>query len=162
MRHAKDHKKLGRTASHRRAMLSNMIASLIKHKRVKTTLAKAKEARRWADRVVTFGKKGSVAARRQVYKFIPRRDIVKVLFDDVAPQFENRDGGYTRVVKLGRRKGDGAELAFLEFVGYEDMQIEKQQKAQETRVERKRRQKEEMKEQVEAKAKAEAAESEEK
>lgn len=147
MRHAKDHRKLGRTTSHRRAMLSNMVASLIQHKRIKTTLAKAKEARRWADRVVTFGKKDSVAARRQVYKFIPRRDIIKILFDDIAPQFENRNGGYTRVVKMGRRKGDGAELAILEFVGYEDLQIEKQQKAQETRVERKRRKAEEMKQQ---------------
>lgn len=156
MRHAKDHRKLGRTASHRRAMLSNMVASLIQHKRIKTTLAKAKEARRWADRAITFSKKGSIAARRQVFKFIPRRDIIKILFDDIAPQFENRNGGYTRVVKLGRRKGDGAELALLEFVGYEDMQIEKQQKAQETRVERKRRKEEEMKEQVEP------AESEEK
>jgi large subunit ribosomal protein L17 len=128
-------------------MLSNMVASLIQHKRIKTTLAKAKEARRWADRVVTFGKKDSVAARRQVYKFIPRRDIIKILFDDIAPQFENRNGGYTRVVKMGRRKGDGAELAILEFVGYEDLQIEKQQKAQETRVERKRRKAEEMKQQ---------------
>ncbi|MCA9740034.1 MAG: 50S ribosomal protein L17 [Deferribacteres bacterium] len=143
MRHAKDHRKLGRTASHRKAMLSNMVASLIQHKRIKTTVAKAKEARRFAERCVTFGKKGTVSARRQVYKFIPRRDIIKTLFDDIAPQFESRNGGYTRIIKLGRRQGDGAELAFLEFVGYETLQIEKQQKAQETKVERKKRRQEE-------------------
>lgn len=160
MRHAKDHKKLGRTTSHRKAMLANMVASLIRHKRIKTTVAKAKEARRWAERCVTFGKKGTVAARRQVYKFIPRRDIIKTLFDDLAPQFENRNGGYTRIIKLGRRQGDGAELAFLEFVGYEELQIEKQQKAQEKRVERKKRREKEEQPEPEPEPKPEAQKAE--
>lgn len=162
MRHRKDTKKLGRTKSHRKAMLSNQVASLIRHKRIRTTVAKAKVTRRWADRMITFGKKGDVAARRHVYRFIPKRDVIKILFDEVAPAFENRNGGYTRVIKLGNRQGDGAELAILELVGFEGMQIEKQQKAQEKRAERKARQKE--KEQQEAEqlaqqqAEAEAAE----
>ncbi len=158
MRHGKDHKKLGRTASHRKAMLSNMVASLIEHKQIRTTVAKAKEARRWADRMVTFGKRGTVAARREVYKFIPRRDIVKILFDELAPHFETRNGGYTRVIKLGRRQGDGAELAILEFVGFESVQLDKQQQAIEQKEERKRRREEKEKaEQEEAAGQAQAA-----
>ncbi len=158
MRHGKDHKKLGRTASHRKAMLSNMVASLIEHKQIRTTVAKAKEARRWADRMVTFGKRGTVAARREVYKFIPRRDIVKILFDELAPHFETRNGGYTRVIKLGRRQGDGAELAILEFVGFESVQLDKQQQALEQKEERKRRREEKEKaEQEEAAGQAQAA-----
>ncbi|HHL72530.1 MAG TPA: 50S ribosomal protein L17 [Bacteroidetes bacterium] len=158
MRHGKDHKKLGRTASHRKAMLSNMVASLIEHKQIRTTVAKAKEARRWADRMVTFGKRGTVAARREVYKFIPRRDIVKILFDELAPHFETRNGGYTRVIKLGRRQGDGAELAILEFVGFESVQLDKQQEALEQKEERKRRREEKEKaEQEEAAGQAQAA-----
>lgn len=161
MRHGKDFKKLGRTASHRRALLSNLVGALIKHKRVTTTLDKAKEARRFADRAVTFGKKGTVAARRHVYKFIPKRHLIKILFDEIAPHFQNRDGGYTRVVKLGRRKGDNAELAILEFVGFEDMQLEKAHKAKERRAERKRRKEEVEKaaaeEEQRAAAEAEAA-----
>ncbi len=157
MRHGKDHKKLGRTASHRKAMLSNMVASLIEHKQIRTTVAKAKEARRWADRMVTFGKRGTVAARREVYKFIPRRDIIKILFDELAPHFETRNGGYTRVVKLGHRKGDGAELAILEFVGFESVQIDKQQEALDKKAERKRRREE--KEQAELEEAAAASKS---
>ncbi len=142
MRHAKDHKKLGRTVSHRKALLSNLVAALFEHKQIRTTVAKAKEARRWAERMITFGKRGDVAARRRVYRFIPHRKIVKLLFDEIAPKYENRNGGYTRVIKLGRRKGDGAEMAILELVGYEGVQIEKQQVAQEKRAERKKRKEE--------------------
>lgn len=149
MRHQKDHRKLGRTTSHRRALLSNLVAALFEHKRIRTTLAKAKEARRFAEKMITFGKKGDVAARREVYKFIPRHGLIKLLFDEIAPQYANRNGGYTRVIKLGQRKGDGAELAILELVGYEGVQIERQQKAQERRAERKKRDEERAKEEAE-------------
>ncbi len=142
MRHAKDHKKLGRTASHRKALLSNLVAALFQHKQIRTTVAKAKEARRWAERMITFGKRGDVAARRRVYRFIPKRKIIKLLFDEIAPKYQDRNGGYTRIIKLGRRKGDGAEIAILELVGYEGVQIEKQQKAQIKRAERKRKKEE--------------------
>ncbi len=145
MRHGKDHKKLGRTASHRRAMLSNLVASLFQHKQIRTTLAKAKEGRRYAERCITFGKKGTVAARRHVYKFIPQRKIIQLLFDDIAPAFAERAGGYTRIVKLGRRQGDGAEIVILELVGYEGAQLEKQHQAAEKRAERKKRREEDEK-----------------
>ena len=162
MRHAKDHRKLGRTASHRKAMLSNMIASLFlnEKRQVVTTLAKAKEARRWAEKMITFGKKGDVAARRQVYRFIPRRDVIKTLFDDIAPTFENRNGGYTRVIKLGPRKGDGAEMAILQLVGFEDVALEIQQGELERKAERKKkRQEQEEAELAEMAAAAETAEA---
>ncbi|MCA9730524.1 MAG: 50S ribosomal protein L17 [Deferribacteres bacterium] len=142
MRHGKDHKQLGRPASHRRAMLSNLVSSLFEHKQIRTTLVKAKEGRRYAERCITFGKKGTLAARRHVYKFIPHRNIIQILFDEIAPEFADRNGGYTRIIKLGRRKGDGAEIAILELVGYETTQIEKQHKAAEKRAERKKRKEE--------------------
>ena len=159
MRHGKDHRKLGRTASHRKAMLSNMVASLFLHKRIRTTVEKAKEARRLAEKMITFGKRDTVAARRQVYKTIPQRGVVKLLFDEVAPNFEGRNGGYTRIVRLGRRKGDGAELAFLELVGFESVQMEKQQDAVDRRLERKKRQQEQAEEEL-AQAQAEAGAAE--
>lgn len=139
MRHRKDVKKLGRTASHRRAMLSNLVASLFEHKHVRTTTAKAKVARSVADRMITHAKKNTVAAKRLVYSRLRRRDVVKTLFDEIAPKFADRNGGYTRVLKLGRRQGDGAELSVLELVGFESVQLEKQQAAAERRAERKRR-----------------------
>ncbi|KAA3618158.1 MAG: 50S ribosomal protein L17 [Calditrichaeota bacterium] len=142
MRHGKDHKKLGRTASHRRAMLSNLVTSLFEHKQVRTTLAKAKEGRRFAERCITFGKKGDVASRRHVYKFIPQHKVIQLLFDEIAPAYAERNGGYTRIIKLGRRKGDGAEIVILELVGYESTQIEKQHQAAEKRAERKKRKEE--------------------
>ena len=142
MRHQKDHRKLGRTASHKKALLSNLVAALFEHKRIRTTIAKAKEAQRWAEKMITFGKKGDVAARRRVYRFIPHHKTVKVLFDEIAPAFENRNGGYTRIVILGRRPGDGAELAILELVGYEGVQISKQQQAAEKRSARRKRKEE--------------------
>lgn len=156
MRHLKDHKKLGRTASHRRALLSNLVMQLFLHKQIKTTTAKAKEARRWAERMITFGKKGTVAARRHVYKFIPHHKVIKLLFDEIAPKYANRNGGYTRIIRLGNRRGDGAELAILELVGFEGVQIEKQQKAQERRAERKKRQEEEAQAEAERAQQAEA------
>ena len=119
MRHNKRYKKLGRTSSHRRAMLRNQVASLFEHGRIQTTLAKAKATRPVAEKLVTWGRQDSVHARRQVRRWIADRDLVKKLFDEIAPRFTDRPGGYLRVIKLGPRRGDGAETAILEFVDYE-------------------------------------------
>jgi large subunit ribosomal protein L17 len=100
-------------------MFRNQLASLIEHERITTTLAKAKELRPVAERVVTRGKQDTVHARRMVRRWVPDRDLVRKLFDDIAPRFEDRPGGYLRIVKLGPRKGDGAEQAILEFVDYD-------------------------------------------
>lgn len=145
MRHRIRKAKLGRTTEHRTRMLNNLVCSLIKHRKVKTTLAKAKAARVVADKMVTLGKKGQadgagvqyrrlIAARLQqnTRTFFPKKngvsgreqraywreneDVVRILFEDIAPGFENRNGGYTRVIKLGRRQGDAAEMAILEWV----------------------------------------------
>ena len=119
MRHAMKHRKLGRTSSHRHAMFRNQLASLIQHGRIKTTLAKAKELRPLAERLVTRGREGTVHARRMVRQWVPDRKVVKKLFDDVSPRFADRPGGYLRILKLGPRPGDAAEMAYLEFVDYE-------------------------------------------
>jgi large subunit ribosomal protein L17 len=158
MRHLKDVKKLGRTASHRHATLANLASALIEHKHIRTTTAKAKEARRVVDRLITHAKKNTVAARRLVFSQLRQRRVVKTLFDEIAPKYASRNGGYTRVVKLGRRQGDGAELSVLELVGYESVQVEKQQKAYEKRAERKKREKQSASEREKEKAKQEEVE----
>jgi len=117
MRHRKRTVKLGRTASHRRAMFRNMVTSLLAQERIETTVAKAKEARRFADRMVTLGKKGTLHARRQALTFIMDKDVVSKLFSELAPRYADRNGGYTRIIRTGFRRGDGAELAILEMVG---------------------------------------------
>ena len=119
MRHAKRGRKLGRTTSHRLALFRNQIHSLVEHGRIVTTLPKAKELRRVAERVVTRGKTNSVPARRWVARWIPDRTMVKKVFEDLGPRFADRPGGYTRIVKLGPRRGDGAEMAVIEWVDYE-------------------------------------------
>jgi large subunit ribosomal protein L17 len=118
MRHQKHTRKLGRTSQHRDAMLANLIASLIKHKRVKTTLAKAKAARPLAEKLVTLGKSGTLHDRRLAVAKIGQRDAVGKLFKEIAPGFKDRQGGYTRIVKLGPRQSDSAPVAFLEWVDY--------------------------------------------
>ena len=119
MRHAVHGRKLGRTSAHRRAMFRNQLASLVTHERIITTLEKAKEMRPIFEKVITQGKRGTLHARRRVRRWIPDRHLVKRLFDDIAPRFEDRPGGYTRITKLGPRKGDGAEMAVLELVDYD-------------------------------------------
>jgi large subunit ribosomal protein L17 len=134
MRHLKRTAKLGRTFEHRNAMLANLVCSLIKHKRVTTTLAKAKAARSVAEKVVTLGKRGTIHARRlakarlhtrgaglqqtkdERKKWREQEDVVRILFDEIAPAFKERNGGYTRVLKLEQRPGDSAQKAILEWV----------------------------------------------
>ena len=116
MRHNVKGRKLGRTTAHRKAMFRNQLASLVENERIRTTLPKAKELRPIAEKIVTQGKKDTLHARRQVNRWLPRRDLVKKVFDEIAPRFEGRPGGYLRIVKLGPRQGDGAEMALVEFV----------------------------------------------
>src|SRR3989454_6644506 len=125
MRHQKKTIKLGRTAEHRKALLANQVCSLIEHQRIKTTLAKAKAARPLAERMVTLGKNGSIHARRTALATLRQKNAVKKLFDDIAPKSAERNGGYTRIVKLGYRKSDSARMAFIEWVDMAEVVEEK-------------------------------------
>lgn len=133
MRHLKRTAKLGRTGSHRNAMLANMVCSLIRHRRIETTLAKAKAARPVAEKLVTLGKRGTLHSRRLAtskLKYADRKmhadkeanatfwknDVIRILFEEIAPAMKERPGGYTRIIKLGQRRGDAAQLAILEWV----------------------------------------------
>lgn len=116
MRHQKKTVKLGRTAEHRKALLANQVCSLIEHHRIKTTLAKAKAVRPLAEKMVTLGKKGSLHARRTALSVLRQKDAVRKLFEDIAPRAAERNGGYTRIIKLGQRKSDAAPVAFIEWV----------------------------------------------
>ena len=120
MRHRVAHRKLGRTSSHRRAMLRKMVTTFLDKERIVTTLPKAKELRSVAEKMITLGKKEGLHARRQALSYIKTKDVVHKLFADIAPRYADRPGGYTRIIKLGIRKGDNAELAILELVGSED------------------------------------------
>lgn len=135
MRHLKQGRKLNRTSAHRKALLRNLALSLIRHGRIKTTDAKAKELRRYADRIVTLGKRGDLAARRKAFALIASHGAVKKLFDEIAPRFKERNGGYTRVVKFAERRGDAAPLSVVEFTGAEE-QPRKQRKKSKGRQER--------------------------
>ena len=119
MRHRNQHRKLGRTSAHRKALFRNQLTALFTHDRIVTTLAKAKELRPVAERMVTLARTGSLPARRKVITMVPDKQVVRRLFDDIAPRFMDRPGGYTRIMRVGRRRGDGAELAIIEFVDYE-------------------------------------------
>lgn len=118
MRHRVHGRKLGRTTAHRKAMFRNQLSSLFVHERIVTTIQKAKELRPLAERMVTLARNNDLSARRQALAVVPDKDVVRRLFDDIAPRFADRPGGYTRILRLGRRHGDGAELAILEFVDY--------------------------------------------
>ena len=117
MRHNKIGRKLGRKTAHRKALMSNLASALITHKRIKTTDAKAKELRMYIEPLVTFAKKGDLHSRRQVLKKIRHKSIVRELFDNIGPIFSNRNGGYTRIIKLGFRDNDCAPISMIEFVG---------------------------------------------
>ena len=129
MRHRVSGRKLSRTTSHRRAMFRNQLCSLIEHERIRTTVAKAKELRPLAEKMVTQGKRDSVHARRMVRRWVQDRDLISKLFDEIAPRFAERPGGYTRIVKLGPRLGDAAEMAILEFVEQGEAAAEPKTKA---------------------------------
>lgn len=116
MRHRNKGRKLGRTAEHREAMLRNMATSLFQHGRISTTTEKAKELRPYAERLITLAKRGDLHARRQAASKVMDRDVLFRLFDSIGPRFAERAGGYTRILKLGHRQGDGAEMAIIELV----------------------------------------------
>jgi large subunit ribosomal protein L17 len=119
MRHHRAGRKLGRDASHRKALYANLAGSLIEHGRIRTTEAKAKAVKPFAEQMITLGKRGDLHARRLALAELRSQDVVHVLFADVAPRFAERPGGYTRIVKLGPRQGDAADMVFLELVDYE-------------------------------------------
>ena len=128
MRHRKAGVKLNRTSSHRKAMFRNMVTSLIKHGKIRTTDAKAKELRRWGDKLVTLAKRGDLHARRQALAIVTEAAVVKKLFEEAADRFGNIPGGYTRVVKLGRRPGDAASMSLVDFVTNEDIRSKQSKK----------------------------------
>jgi large subunit ribosomal protein L17 len=121
MRHRKKGRKLNRTSSHRKALLRNLANQVIEHKEIKTTTAKAKEARSTVERLITYAKKGDLHHRRLAFGFLRNKESIKILFGEIAPAFAEREGGYTRVLKLGRRQGDSASLSMLQLVGFEKL-----------------------------------------
>jgi len=121
MRHKLAGRRLGRTTSHRMAMFRNMVTSLFEHERIVTTAEKAKELRPIAEKMITLGKKGDLHARRQALSFIRSKDVVEKLFTVIKDKFSDRNGGYTRILKTGVRKGDAAGMAIIELVGYEEV-----------------------------------------
>jgi large subunit ribosomal protein L17 len=118
VRHHRAGKKLGRDSAHRKALYANLACSLIEHGRIRTTEAKAKAVKPFAEQMITLGKRGDLSARRQAVAELRSQDVVKRLFDDVAPRFADRPGGYSRIVKLGPRQGDAADMVYLELVDY--------------------------------------------
>lgn len=130
MRHRVHTFKIGRTSAHRKAMLANMVSSLFESGTIKTTVVKAKEARRMADRMVTLGKKGSLHHRRLAVSYLRDKAAVKKLFDEIAPSFEGRPGGYTRIIRLGFRQGDSAEMCMLQLTNSDVAEPKKAKKAE--------------------------------
>lgn len=128
MRHQVKGRKLRRTTAHRMAMLRNLVTSFLEKERIQTTLAKAKEARPLAEKMISLGRKGTLHSRRQVIAFIRKERVVTKVFDDLGPRFSQRPGGYSRIVKLGLRGGDGAQMAMLELVGSEYQKKAKKKK----------------------------------
>lgn len=142
MRHLKSGRKLNRTSSHRKALFRNLVTSLLDREQVQTTDAKAKAMRPFVDHMITLGKRGTLHARRQALSFIRSSDVVKKLFDDVAPRFKERPGGYTRIVKLGVRKGDAAPMSLIELVDRGDTAKSEAEKKRERRARSRQRREE--------------------
>jgi len=139
MRHRKADKKLGRSPAHREALMASLVCGLIEEKRIKTTLVKAKQARQLAEKAVTLARRGTLAARRQLIGILRREERVTLLFDKVVPQLEGRASGFTRITKLGCRRGDGSDMAFLEWVGIAPADKKrKAKKTEETKPEEKK------------------------
>src|SRR4030095_15492574 len=128
MRHRNEGRKLSRNTSHRRALLRNLVTALLEHGRLMTTLPKAKEVRPLAERMITLGKQTHLHARRQVHSYLLKDETAKKVFDTIAPKFANRKGGYSRIIKLGNRKGDGADIAIIELLG-SDLEARKAERA---------------------------------
>lgn len=128
MRHRNEGRKLSRNTSHRRALLRNLVTALLEHGRLMTTLPKAKEVRPLAEKMITLGKRDSLQARRQVHSYLVKDETAKKVFDTIAPKFAGRNGGYSRIIKLGNRKGDGADIAIIELLG-SDLEAKKAERA---------------------------------
>lgn len=128
MRHKNAGRKLSRNSSHRRALLRNLVTSFLEHGRLMTTLPKAKELRPLAEKMITLGKKDSLHARRQVQSYLLSDSVTKKVFDTLGPRFSSRPGGYSRIIRLGNRKGDGADMAIIELLGSE-LQVKKAERA---------------------------------
>ena len=156
MRHKVAGYKLGRTTSHRRSLLRNMATSLIIEERIETTVPKAKALRPTVEKMITLGKRGTLAARRQALSYLMTDEAVNKLFDTIGPRFGDRNGGYTRIVRTAWQKGDGADKAFIELIGSEQLLDENRQKRDETRAKKAEETREAMEEQ-EANQQAEAA-----
>jgi large subunit ribosomal protein L17 len=155
MRHRVAGWKLGRNTSHRRALLRNLVTSLVLEERIETTLTKAKAMRPHVEKMITLGKRGDVHARRQALSYLMTREAVDKLFDTLGPRFGDRQGGYLRIVHGGFRKGDGGDIAWIELLGSEKLQEEKREKRAEAREKRAAEAKKAM-EEAEAQAQAEA------
>ncbi len=138
MRHAVKGRKLKRTTSHKKALLENLAIALLRHKKIKTTVAKAKEARIFVEKLITKARKGDLSSRRYVARFIKDREVLKELFSEILVKIGDRPGGYTRVVKIGSRRGDGADLAILELVDYNEGEVKSVKKKEEKQVEAKK------------------------
>jgi len=143
MRHRKSGRQLSRNSAHRWALMRNMITALLREEKIRTTDPKAKELRRWSDRVITLGKRGSLHARRQALGIVQDKAVVRKLFDTIAPRFKDRPGGYTRIIKLGIRRGDAAQMSLIELVGAEgDKEARKTGEKKGRRARRRQRQQE--------------------
>jgi large subunit ribosomal protein L17 len=129
MRHRNAHRKLSRNTSHRRSLLRNLVTDLLDHGRLMTTLPKAKEVRPLAEKMITLGKRDNLHARRQLEAYLLREAVAKKVFETIAPRFADRNGGYSRIIKLGNRKGDGADLAIIELLGSE-LEVKKAERAE--------------------------------
>ena len=144
MRHRKQGRALGRNASHRRATLANMAIAVFEQERIQTTTAKAKEARSLVERLITCAKRNDLHARRQVLRVIPKQSVVSKLFDSIAPRFADRPGGYTRIIHVGQRQGDAAELSILELVDRETTSDDATEEAEPTATKKTKKQDEEV------------------
>ena len=163
MRHKVKGRKLGRTASHRKATMISLATALLKHKRIKTTLAKAKETRGFVEKLITKAKKDDLHSKKQVMDYIKDKEAVKELFSEIVPKIGDRPGGYTRVVKIGNRLGDAASMAVIELVDYNDIvtaKAEEKKEEKETKA-KKKKEAEEQAEMEEAQVVAESSEKKE-
>jgi len=160
MRHQKRGRKLGRSTSHRKAMLSNMAASVLLHKQIKTTEAKAKEARRLVERLITYGKKGTTHARRLAFAILRDKKATSILFDEIAPVYEGRQGGYTRLIKLGYRPNDTSKVVLLQLVDFFSEESKKDKKKSTKPVKKAEPKKAEVKKEAPAEESSKASEQE--